>query len=470
MPPRLSLSFSTSTPRTRPPPRSVSTQKRKTAYTPEVTPQTRLSLSTRRTRRGKSPSLPAEPEPEVEKVVKDGEEDLEQELEAWQEFSADHYEIVEQLPLELHRNFRLLRELDNSNVAQIHRLEKLVRAYISHRLDHKYLRPPSIPTTSRSNSHIRNGTIDEETKELAAAAEDGKVAEEHQHRADHMGVPIPDGRGGLVLPANTEEEIEPRLAFPPVRRDEITNQTADENVDPTSMKTQTYGEPSGTVSERGEETGSQIDRTSPSKTPSRFSDLSRNPSKQPDKNRPVSILPEIARLVRDIVRNGEEKLAVAVGAYNSVDRHIRALDSALSAQEASMILGLRADTLPSAAVEGTPEPQPTLSAEEGGELVLGIGGGRKRKKGRGKKAKVEMEVSEDVAPVIEADPSEPRYCYCNQVSHGQMIGCDNDDCPLEWFHLGCTGLKTPPQGKWYCNICRPQQNVQIVKKKSRKSR
>jgi hypothetical protein len=38
---------------------------------------------------------------------------LEQQLEAWQEFAAEHYEIVEQLPLELHRNFRLLRELDD---------------------------------------------------------------------------------------------------------------------------------------------------------------------------------------------------------------------------------------------------------------------------------------------------------------------------------------------------------------------
>lgn len=30
------------------------------------------------------------------------------------------------------------------------------------------------------------------------------------------------------------------------------------------------------------------------------------------------------------------------------------------------------------------------------------------------------------------DPNEPRYCYCNQVSFGDMVACDNDDCPLEW--------------------------------------
>lgn len=43
----------------------------------------------------------------------EGEKDTVEELEAWQDFAADHYETVEQLPLELHRNFRLLRELDD---------------------------------------------------------------------------------------------------------------------------------------------------------------------------------------------------------------------------------------------------------------------------------------------------------------------------------------------------------------------
>jgi hypothetical protein len=39
--------------------------------------------------------------------------DPEKELEHWQDFAVEHYEMVEQLPLELHRNYRLLRELDD---------------------------------------------------------------------------------------------------------------------------------------------------------------------------------------------------------------------------------------------------------------------------------------------------------------------------------------------------------------------
>ncbi|RXM31893.1 Inhibitor of growth protein 4 [Acipenser ruthenus] len=46
------------------------------------------------------------------------------------------------------------------------------------------------------------------------------------------------------------------------------------------------------------------------------------------------------------------------------------------------------------------------------------------------------------------DPNEPTYCLCHQVSYGEMIGCDNPDCSIEWFHFACVGLTTKPRGKW----------------------
>ncbi|KAL7742997.1 hypothetical protein ACLKA6_011362 [Drosophila palustris] len=51
------------------------------------------------------------------------------------------------------------------------------------------------------------------------------------------------------------------------------------------------------------------------------------------------------------------------------------------------------------------------------------------------------------------DPNEPRYCTCNQVSYGDMVACDNDACPYEWFHYQCVGITQPPKGKWYCPKC-----------------
>ena len=60
----------------------------------------------------------------------------------------------------------------------------------------------------------------------------------------------------------------------------------------------------------------------------------------------------------------------------------------------------------------------------------------------------------------EQDPDSPsatRYCYCDRGSYGEMIGCDNPQCPREWFHLGCTDLREMPgeDEKWYCRDCRP---------------
>lgn len=53
----------------------------------------------------------------------------------------------------------------------------------------------------------------------------------------------------------------------------------------------------------------------------------------------------------------------------------------------------------------------------------------------------------------DVDSDEPRYCYCNQVSYGNMVACDNEECPREWFHLPCVNLEKPPVGrtKWFCS-------------------
>ncbi|CDH51155.1 inhibitor of growth protein 4 [Lichtheimia corymbifera JMRC:FSU:9682] len=54
---------------------------------------------------------------------------------------------------------------------------------------------------------------------------------------------------------------------------------------------------------------------------------------------------------------------------------------------------------------------------------------------------------------LEIDPNEPRYCICNQVSFGDMVACDGENCEKEWFHYACVGLVEPPAGKWFCDDC-----------------
>ena len=46
-----------------------------------------------------------------------------------------------------------------------------------------------------------------------------------------------------------------------------------------------------------------------------------------------------------------------------------------------------------------------------------------------------------------------KYCTCQSVSYGDMVACDNDSCPYEWFHWSCVGLKSEPVGTWICPVC-----------------
>jgi hypothetical protein len=64
----------------------------------------------------------------------------------------------------------------------------------------------------------------------------------------------------------------------------------------------------------------------------------------------------------------------------------------------------------------------------------------------------------------EPDPSEPRYCVCDDISWGTMIACDNEaSCEKEWFHLSCIGLDDlpPRRTKWYCPDCRKKLKLGV---------
>lgn len=54
----------------------------------------------------------------------------------------------------------------------------------------------------------------------------------------------------------------------------------------------------------------------------------------------------------------------------------------------------------------------------------------------------------------EEEGDEPRYCYCNGVSYGEMVGCDGKECQKEWFHLDCVGLaKAPARNGKFLSSC-----------------
>ena len=63
----------------------------------------------------------------------------------------------------------------------------------------------------------------------------------------------------------------------------------------------------------------------------------------------------------------------------------------------------------------------------------------------------------------EEGENEPRYCYCDGVSYGEMVGCDAEDCRREWFHLQCVGLtKAPAKNGEFGNPFLGESNMLMV--------
>lgn len=96
--------------------------------------------------------------------------------------------------------------------------------------------------------------------------------------------------------------------------------------------------------------------------------------------------------------------------------------------------------------------------------------GKKKKKRKLTKHHSERHQSnnDDISMLdLPIDPDEPTYCLCQQVSFGQMIGCDNPKCPIEWFHFSCVRLTHKPKGKWYCPDCQLKRKRDCKRNDSR---
>ncbi|XP_064610405.1 inhibitor of growth protein 4-like [Liolophura sinensis] len=163
---------------------------------------------------------------------------------------------------------------------------------------------------------------------------------------------------------------------------------------------------------------------------------------------------------------GDDKVQLAMQTYEMVDKHIRKLDADLARFEADL------------------KEKSVSTANQKLKGVEGPDTGKKNKdkdKKRKKKDEFEDEIPKrkklkksqtqlESPPLIipqlplsithpsdvldmPVDPNEPTYCLCHQVSYGEMIGCDNPDCPIEWFHFACVGLNMKPKGKWFCPRC-----------------
>lgn len=161
----------------------------------------------------------------------------------------------------------------------------------------------------------------------------------------------------------------------------------------------------------------------------------------------------------------DDKVQLAMQLYEMVDKHIRRLDSDLTRFEQELQLKEATQRRASvASVDGQTLNQQSRSRKRG--VVDGSSGSVRRKKHHSVTDESGFQSisspsgqsgggsnSTDVPMDMPVDPNEPTYCLCHQVSFGEMIGCDNADCPVEWFHFQCVGLSSKPKGKWYCPRC-----------------
>ncbi|KAL5011782.1 hypothetical protein ScPMuIL_010333 [Solemya velum] len=67
------------------------------------------------------------------------------------------------------------------------------------------------------------------------------------------------------------------------------------------------------------------------------------------------------------------------------------------------------------------------------------------------------------------EPMSRVYCYCGlPEDHDMMIGCEDENCEIEWYHLICLKIKKVPKGKWICPECRKRASKSKTKKQTSK--
>jgi len=163
-----------------------------------------------------------------------------------------------------------------------------------------------------------------------------------------------------------------------------------------------------------------------------------------------SEMEKIMKMFGEAKENSDVKVNLAISTYEMVDRHIRKLDADLAKFESEMKeAGGRLSQTES---EGEEEKEKKQKQKKKKGVIK-----EERPKTPLAPATNGLNVSNTDIPIVDmpVDPNEPTYCLCQQVSYGEMIGCDNQDCPIEWFHFPCMALQTKPKGKWYCPKCLP---------------
>ncbi|KAJ9058529.1 Inhibitor of growth protein 4, variant 3 [Entomophthora muscae] len=179
-----------------------------------------------------------------------------------------------------------------------------------------------------------------------------------------------------------------------------------------------------------------------------------------DSEEALQTLRKISAKFSEALKHGEDKVALATQTYNLADQSIRRLDQDLLKFETEELVNLKPIKVSLVVPNQKPNDSTPKAAHEASSLIK-----KKSQKdpdprdGRAKDKYSSLANEEfyDSFHEMPIDPYEPIYCFCSQVSFGDMVACDDELCEREWFHYQCVGLKTHPKGKWYCSECIAKQ-------------
>jgi hypothetical protein len=132
-------------------------------------------------------------------------------------------------------------------------------------------------------------------------------------------------------------------------------------------------------------------------------------------------------IMRQVLEDlADKKATIALKSYDLIDQHIQVVDKEIKQLETAIKL------------------HGTAIAPAENHIPVKSSAGR-RKGGHSVKA-------QELSHII-VDPNEPVYCFCRQVAFGNMVACDNEECPIEWFHCSCVNLTKMPKNEWLCPTC-----------------
>ncbi|KAF9459538.1 hypothetical protein BDZ94DRAFT_1324684 [Collybia nuda] len=351
----------------------------------------------------------------------------EKEREVWDAFREEHFEATEQLPLSLHRQYALIQELEQQSITHMANLLSTLERYITKR---------------RTMIHKIHSTIVDSVEQRNGSATKFDMSDR-----------------GAQAPEET-----PTTSMTPL------------------------------LNEATPKSGLSSKILSPWKrTPITSSEHTRTP------HTTRQMLSHVGYLTEELLRASDEKVNLAQAVYESINRHALILEQAVKEQEASISFGARPghlealslpELVPPRWAQMTPTtpnpdddigillPDESLNADNSHELPPEVKGRRRRFRGKRGKATVlsgHSDVQETLLTITlpgqgTAGDSEETFCRCGRVSYGAMVGCDNDKCEGQWFHLGCVGLtELPTAGIWYCSPeCRAVAEAKSTATRKRK--